>query len=66
MSDTLYVIDYDYMFGNVTYKMDGQHLEADGGIIYISEFMFGNTDVNHDLPLTKVLAAEISFTDEAY
>ena len=55
LSSILYVIDYNYLSGKVTYKMNGQNLEFDNDIIYISELVFGDVSVNRDLPLKKIL-----------
>jgi hypothetical protein len=57
VSDAVYVIDYNYLVDKVTYKMNGQHLEVAGDTIYISEFVFGNTEVTHDVPFKKVTGA---------
>ncbi len=60
MSDKLYRIDYNYKLNGATYKMNDQHLEFNSNTIYISELVFGNTDVNRDLPLKKIAAAQAS------
>jgi hypothetical protein len=57
LSETLFRIDYNYLMNDVTYRMDGQRLEFDVDTIYISEFSFGNVDVDHTKPFKKVAGA---------
>lgn len=60
LSDTQWVIDYNYVENGVTYMMDGQKLETAGDTIYITEFLFGTLDVTHDVPFTKAGSAPAS------
>lgn len=54
ISDSLWIIDYHYKIGNVTYNMSGQKLQISDQKIYISEFTFGEVTVNKNLPFSKV------------